>query len=79
MNGRNARTPNVGPGNGLRADRFRNLAVPGAPFLPSCSIGLLRLVVVILGVGLNNKGQVALAIAIAGGPDTIVLLTPTTP
>jgi hypothetical protein len=33
----------------------------------------------LLGVGLNNKGQVALAVAIAGGPDTIVLLTPTTP
>jgi hypothetical protein len=57
MNGRNARTPNVGPGNGLRADRFRNLAVPGAPFLPSCSIGLLRLVVVILERRLPPAGS----------------------
>jgi hypothetical protein len=31
------------------------------------------------GICLNNKGQVALAVKIAGGPDTIVLLTPTAP
>jgi hypothetical protein len=31
------------------------------------------------GIGLNSKGQVALTVNIAGGPDTIVLLTPTAP
>jgi hypothetical protein len=31
------------------------------------------------GICLNNRGQVALAVEIAGGPDTIVLLTPTAP
>jgi len=31
------------------------------------------------GISLNNKGQVALSVEIAGGPDTLVLLTPTAP
>jgi hypothetical protein len=31
------------------------------------------------GMGLNNKGQIAVAVQIDGGPDMIVLLTPTTP
>jgi hypothetical protein len=31
------------------------------------------------GIGLNNKGQVAVAVEVEGGPDTIVLLTPAAP
>jgi hypothetical protein len=31
------------------------------------------------GISLNNRGQVALAVKIAGGPDTVVLLTPAGP
>jgi hypothetical protein len=31
------------------------------------------------GVSLNNRGQVAIVVKIAGGPDTLVLLTPGTP
>jgi hypothetical protein len=31
------------------------------------------------GIGLNNKGQVALTLKVAGQPDTLVLLTPTAP
>jgi hypothetical protein len=32
-----------------------------------------------IGIGLNNKGQVSLTVQIAGGPDTLVLLTPAAP
>ena len=32
-----------------------------------------------MGIGLNNKGQVALVVQIAGDPDTLVLLTSTAP
>lgn len=32
-----------------------------------------------IGVGLNNRGQVALTVQIAGGPDTLVVLTPAAP
>jgi len=32
-----------------------------------------------VGISLNNRGQVAMCVKIAGGPDTVVLLTPTTP
>jgi hypothetical protein len=31
------------------------------------------------GISLNNRGQVAMTVKIAGGPDTVVLLTPTRP
>jgi hypothetical protein len=31
------------------------------------------------GISLNNRGQVAMTVKIAGGPDTVVLLTPTGP
>jgi hypothetical protein len=31
------------------------------------------------GISLNNKGQVAVAVEVEGGPDTIVLLTPAAP
>jgi hypothetical protein len=31
------------------------------------------------GIGLNSKGQVALIVEVAGGPETLVLLTPTAP
>jgi hypothetical protein len=30
-------------------------------------------------VSLNNRGQIAMAVKIADGPDTVVLLTPAAP
>jgi len=50
INGRNARTPNAGRENRLKGGSASTLADLGARFLPSCSIGLRRLVVVILDV-----------------------------
>jgi hypothetical protein len=31
------------------------------------------------GIGLNNKGQVALTVSVAGRRDTLVVLTPAAP
>ena len=31
------------------------------------------------GLAVNNKGQIATIVSFDGGPDTVVLLTPTTP